>query len=139
MSDDDDRANRLRERRQKTRGRAPDEDDTVDSTSEAETANPSEPAEMSKPSKPDETANLSKPDETSVKDEQVGTYMYLPEWQKKELDRVYGLLKAQYEYEFDADFEKNRHFFPLVVRHGLETLDGASAADVDEYLSRLDR
>ena len=74
----------------------------------------------------------------SVKDERVGTYMYLPESQKRELERVYGTLKVQYEYKYDEEFEKNRHFFPAVVRHGLETLDGMDAAEVRDVVANLD-
>ncbi|MFC6993521.1 hypothetical protein ACFQH3_18450 [Haladaptatus sp. GCM10025707] len=127
---DDSRANRLRTRRRAAKERV----QTVEPDEEGETddaANQSEPAE---PSKPDETAV---PEQSSVKEEQVGTYMYLPESQKKELERVYTVAKAQYEYEFDADFEKNRHFFPLLIQYGIETLDGASAADIKALLEDL--
>jgi hypothetical protein len=76
---------------------------------------------------------------TSVKEEQVGTYMYLPESQKKEVERRYTVLKAEFEYEFERDFEKNRHFFPLLVEHGLSGLDEADAEDVRGMLESLDR
>jgi hypothetical protein len=76
---------------------------------------------------------------TSVKEEQVGTYMYLPESQKKEVEHRYTVLKAEFEYEFGRDFEKNRHFFPLLVEHGLSGLDDADADDVREMLESLDR
>ncbi|MFC6838468.1 hypothetical protein [Halomarina ordinaria] len=72
-----------------------------------------------------------------VKSERVGTYMYLPDAQKRELDRVYGTLKVAYEYEYDREFEKNRHFFPLVVKHGFETLDGADANRIASLLDDL--
>lgn len=42
--------------------------------------------------------------------------MHLPERVKKNLDRQYQLLKAEYEYEFDTEFEKNRHFYRLSSR-----------------------
>ena len=71
----------------------------------------------------------------SVKDTQVGTYMYLPRDQKKEIERLYTVLKAEYEYEFERDFEKNRHFFPLLVKYGLDTLEGS---DVSEVQTKLD-
>jgi hypothetical protein len=63
--------------------------------------------------------------------------MYLPESQKKEIDRLYNVLKADYEYEFDEEFEKNRHFFPLLIKHGLEGLDGLDTSDVRELLENL--
>lgn len=85
-----------------------------------------------------ETADSSATDRSesgSVKDRQTGTYMYLPEAQVKDLRRVYNVLKAEYEYEFDDAFEKNRHFYPLVVRYGLDRLEGMHA---DEVHARLD-
>lgn len=126
----DDRSSRLRERRNKSRGRA---------ANAGEGSGPSE----DKPSKPDEASNPAETDKTdelseqSVKEEQVGTYMYLPQSQKREIERTYGLLKADYEYEFGEDFEKNRHFFPLLIQHGLDGLDGLDASDIKELLSEL--
>ena len=63
--------------------------------------------------------------------------MYLPKSQKKNLERLYNVLKAEYEYEFDEDFEKNRHFYPLVVEHGLTELDDASAEQLREWIQEL--
>ncbi|MFC6727019.1 hypothetical protein ACFQE1_22085, partial [Halobium palmae] len=112
-----------------TRNDAPDADETPESGSgEAK----SESGEVGSPSAEAEP-------ETSVKEEQVGTYMYLPKRQKKDVERRYTVLKADFEYEFDRDFEKNRHFFPLLVEHGLRRLEEASATDVREMLRALDR
>jgi hypothetical protein len=120
------------------------ERDELDEPAESdETAEPAETSKLSKPSKRDKTdksAETSKPedsDEGSVKEEQVGTYMYLRPSQKRELDKLYKLLSAEYEYEFDEDFEKNRHFYPLVIEHGIAELDGASADQIRGYLDRL--
>ena len=125
---------------------------------QAETGEPSEPAETddpsntSKPSKPDETDEQAEPSETderdeagetgetddpSVKDEQVGTYMYLPRQQKKEIERLYNVLTAEYEYEFDREFEKNRHFYPLLIQYGLDGLEGLDASEIQTRLDEL--
>lgn len=158
----EDRASRLRNRRNRAKDRATGGDDSTGSdggAEQAETADVSEAGEPSKPSERDESVGADETgergeaadsveadepaeadetadgsEETSVKDEQVGTYMYLPHAQKKELERTYNLLKAEYEFEFDEEFEKNRHFFPLVVRHGLDTLAEADAEDVPRLL-----
>jgi len=82
----------------------------------------SEPSKPSKPDKPSETDKSDESSESSVKDERVGTYMHLPESQQKELSRLYNVLKAEYEYEYDTEFEKNRHFYPLVIELGLDSL-----------------
>ena len=114
MSDDEDRATRLRRRRQRSSARA-DADESDEGDADAA-----------------DGADLG-----SVKDEQVGTYMYLPQWQKREIERVYGLLSTEYEYEFDEEFEKNRHFYPLLVEYGLDELDDLDAEAVRERLSTL--
>lgn len=108
------RADRLRNRRS-SRG------DRADTDVESE---PSERSERSEPSKP------------TVKEEQVGTYMYLLESQKKEIDRLYNVLKAEYEFEYENELEKNRHFYPLLVQYGLESLDGLDASEIKDRLER---
>jgi hypothetical protein len=123
----DDRSERLRWRRQEVRER--DEPGERD-----------KPSEMSKPSKlsePDETDKPSGGEEGSVKEEQVGTYMYLRPSRKRELDKLYKLLSAEYEYEFDEDFEKNRHFYLWVIEHGIAELDELGADEIREYLDEL--
>jgi len=93
---------------------------------------PSEPSERSKPSEQGETE-----DRDGVKSEQVGTYMYLPKDQKKDVERLYNVLKAEYEHEFDIEFEKNRQFYPLLVHFGLERLEGLDASEIRERLESL--
>lgn len=104
---DDDRAKRLRETRQ-----------NVKSKGEDETSEPSET------------------DNQSVKDERVGTYMYLTESQKKDVEKLYSMMKAKYEYEY-GDFEKNRHFYPLLIKFGLDGLEGLDAQEIQEHLDSL--
>lgn len=74
---------------------------------------------------------------SSVKDRQTGTYMYLPETQVKDLRRVYNIIKAEYEYQYGETFEKNRHFYPLVIRYGLDRLEGLDADKVKARLEEL--
>ena len=120
------RAERLRNRRSGRQRSQPDEPSERDDS-----------GETSKPSEPDESDEPSKPSEPSVKDEQVGTYMYLPQSQKKEIQRLYNVLKADYEFEFDREFEKNRHFYPLLVQYGLDSLDGLDASEIQTRLDEL--
>jgi hypothetical protein len=142
----DDRSERLRRRRKQTSSKTDGERaDGVPDPSE-----PSEPAEPSDPSKPDEpdrdpdrstrdTTGASNRDDGSipVKEQQTGTYMYLPETQVKRLRRQYNVLKAEYEFEYDEEFEKNRHFYPLVVQYGLERLDDLDTAQIRVRLEEL--
>ena len=128
MSDDEggnSRSERLRQRRSQRSERA-------ESAKQSEASKSSKPSEPSKPSKQDDGTGSS-----TVKEEQVGTYMYIPESQKKELERLYNVLKAEFEYEYDREFEKNRHFYPLLVQYGLDGLDGLDASDIRERLELL--
>jgi len=142
---DDSRASRLRSRRGRARRRADEQqgagDDTNDGGPEESTESTNGTATTDTgdgESAADQESSVKQDGPSgSVKDERVGTYMYLPESQKRELERVYGTLKVQYEYEFDEEFEKNRHFFPAVVRHGLENLDGMDATEVRAVVEDL--
>lgn len=111
----DDRSERLRKRRKRS----------------------ADPRRRTEASEDEEEADRETPDpeRDSIKDKQVGTYMYLPKSQTKELRRLYNVLKAEYEFEYDTEFEKNRHFYPLVIQYGLEDLEGL---DASEIRARLD-
>lgn len=128
----DDRADRLRQTRNRAKQKATTTEATDDETDNNDAAVKAEspPNEQSDST---EQGNAS----SSVKKDQVGTYMYLPEQQHQELSRQFNLLKAEYEYEF-GEFEKNRHFYPLVVQYGLDHLAGLDASEIKTLLEQLD-
>jgi len=64
--------------------------------------------------------------------------MYLPESMQREMNRQFGLLETDFEYEFGEDFEKNRHYFPLLVKAGLDSLDNLDAQDIKDRLDEFD-
>lgn len=139
----DDRASRLRERRRSAKSRAERTAEADAEAAEEPADDAGDPAGDDADTGPDDgnakdgEGETATPD-SSVKDEQVGTYMYLPESQKREIQRLFNVMKAEYEYEFEADFEKNRHFYPLLVRYGLDELDGLDPDAVRERLQELD-
>lgn len=108
-------------------------DETAEPDEMSETEKQSEP---SKPDKTDEPSETSESDNDSVKDERVGTYMYLPQSLKDQIKRQYNYLKADYEIEYDSDLEKNRHFYPLIAEYGLDSLDDMDPSDVRERLEQ---
>lgn len=110
------RSERLRERR----------------SQRSKTDESSETSEADEPSEPSKTSVTSK--SGAVKDERTGVYMYLTEEQKKQIERLYNVLKADYEFEFDENFEKNRDFYSLLVQEGLDSLDGLDAQDIKDRL-----
>jgi hypothetical protein len=123
----DDRSERLRKRRQRTQQRQNGSEPSTDADTESESSETSDQTA--------DSADEADDQETiPIKEQQVGTYMYLPETQTKELRRLYNVLKAEYEFEYDEEFEKNRHFYPLVVQYGLEGLDGLGASEIRERL-----
>ncbi len=106
---DDDRVNRLRQRRQ---NRETDE--------QSDTSESSKPSETSEPTEPEKSKEPSETDQTSVKDEMVGTYMYLPEDLKNELDLRFDELSLEHKREHGEPLEKNRDFYPAMVRAALD-------------------
>lgn len=117
-SDDESRANRLRNRRQRSRSSQQEQEPAENETDEpGETDKPSEPSKTSKPSKSEGSGGK------GVKDTQVGTYMYLPEPLADELAYQFKLTSAEYERELGEEMEKNRHWYPLVIELGLEQIE----------------
>lgn len=103
----------------------------------------SDPSEASEPDKPSETEpeqedDLSDGDSESVKDEREGTYMYLPESQKSEINLAFKRVNLKYEEETGEELEKNRHFYPLLIQEGLDGLDGLDGKDIKDCLDGLD-
>ena len=148
----DDRSERLRRRRRQSTarsdGRADGEESSNASDSE-ESAEPSTPSSGSIQSRDDATPD---PDSDSdaerdngdgstrpipIKEQQTGTYMYLPDTQVQQLRRQYNVIKAEYEFEYGEEFEKNRHFYPLVVQYGLDRLDGLDVSEIRALLEEL--
>jgi hypothetical protein len=121
----DERADRLRDRRREQRDR---------SKSEGE----KKPDETDKSAKSDKLAKTD--DRQSVKKTQVPQYMYLPEHQQKRLKREFRLLQADWEVEYQqeyGDLEKNRHYFPLVLKYGLDNVSEWSIQTVKDRLDGM--
>jgi hypothetical protein len=136
---DDDRANRLRQRRNKAKERAGESESEPSKPSKTDKqAEPSEQSGSSEPSEQDKTGETGRRDEQSVKEDNEGLYMYIPGAQKAEVGHVYNACKAAYEREFDREFEKNRDYYPLVIEYGLQQIDGADAEELADLLSKLD-
>ncbi|GAA0241299.1 hypothetical protein ACFFQF_29730 [Haladaptatus pallidirubidus] len=145
---DESRADRLRRRRRKQRDQQSERnteselsnstDSEQQSTSDTgiESATSDEHVETSETDEPSNSSKPSKP--MSVKDTQVGTYMYLPENQRSELDFRYKELNLEYERSFGDELEKNRHFYPLVVQAGLDALDGMDGEEIRDLLFKIE-
>ena len=136
----DDRASRLRDRRRRTKEKldTSDNPDNIDKTNKPD--NTSKPSKSDTPTDTDETSSReSSKESTSVKADRPAQMMYLPEEMKREMDRQFGILETEYEYEFGDDFEKNRHYFPLLVQAGLDSLDELDVQDIKDRVDEIDR
>lgn len=131
---DEDRAERLRSRRNAAKDKAAE---SVETGQPSKTDKQSKTVEQSETEQTDETEGSE--DETeSVKDEHVGVMMYLPESQRDEVSYQFDRLKAEYKRETGEELEKNRHFYPLIVKHGLDSLEGWEGQDAIDSLESLE-
>jgi len=128
----DDRSERLRKRRKQSIQDVEQRRDRPATQTDSALPQDSESS-----SSEDDERDGSASDSGLIKEEQVGTYMYLPETQAKDLRRLYNVLKAEYEFKYDDEFEKNRHFYPLVVQYGLEELDNVDASEIRTRLEEI--
>ena len=127
MSDKGSRADRLRRRREQQRDQQAEH---------SQQSNTDDSASSSNTGESDETH--SETTSTNVKDDRVGTYMYLPEDQRTELDFTYKEVSLQYERAFGEELEKNRHFYPLLIQAGLEHLSDLDDNDIQHRLNQLE-
>lgn len=128
----DDRSERLRDKRNRSKKKVQSRASEVDEQEKAEKT--SKPSKLSQTGEPSETDGA---DEKSVKDEQVGTYLYLPEGQRDEMKYQYKMLSAEYERKFGDELEKNRHYYPLLIEYGLDSLSDWDVQEVRNRLSKL--
>ena len=124
MSDEDrrNRSDRLKRRFER------DDAETADTETSGE-----ETPGKSKISKTGQIANTEKRSEKSksesVKD-RPSVLMYLPEGVHEELDIRFDELNAKHKRAHGEKLEKNRHYYPAVVKAGLEGSDVEDILDV---------
>ena len=96
-----------------------------DDTDKEEPDDPNEQAETeneSKTSKPSKIEEMVESKQKSVKD-RPSVLMYLPEELHSDLDIRFDELNAQYKREYGEALEKNRDYYPAVIKAGLEGKD----------------
>lgn len=112
-----------------------DDDEEVEETNE--TSEVTETTKTSSPTGPQETTSPSetkKTNKTNIKDEWNGRTIYIPDSILDDLEDNYLESQLKLRKAGRDEFKKNRHFYPLLVQFGLETL---SDADVDDIQARL--
>src|SRR5699024_8448905 len=114
-------------------GNYKDDDDGEGSNEMNETAETNSSNETQETNSPSGTNETSKT-KTNIKEEWNGRTIYVPDEILDELEDTYLESQLKLRKAGQDEFKKNRHFYPLLVQFGLETL---SDADDDEIQARL--
>jgi len=120
-------------------GNYEEEDDEVDS---GETSEVSETVETSSSTETTDSTSTSETNETSqtktnIKDEWNGRTIYIPDGVLDEMEDTYLEAQLKLRKAGQDEFKKNRHFYPLLVQFGIETLSEADAEEIQARLSEL--
>ena len=98
-------------------------------------------AKISQDSKNQHTPNSSKDKKSSktvnVKEAWTNHSVYLPDNLTDDLGRQYKYLDLELDEEFGISIQKTRHYYPLVVKLGLERLNELESKDIKEQLEKL--
>ena len=90
----------------------------------------------------DQTAKASAGEQTgkkvNIKQEWTNHSVYLPDELTDSLGRRYKYLDLDLDEEFDLSIQKTRHYYPLIVKLGLERLDELSSKEVKGKLAELE-
>jgi hypothetical protein len=100
-----------------------DKEESRDSDEQPKSGSPS------KKSNPSKTEQTDKREQKSVKD-RPSVLMYLPEDLHSDLDIRFDELNAQYKREHGEALEKNRDYYPAVIKAGLEGEDIKEVLDL---------
>lgn len=137
MSDRTDRSERLRRRFDRPvrtdegEGAGAGEDESGGDAADATDAAAAESTDRTRGAGEEGTETASR--SASVK-ERPSTLMYLPEDVDRDLDLTFDEVNLKYRRAFDEKLEKNRDYYPLVARYGLERLKEWDADDIRDAL-----
>lgn len=75
----------------------------------------------------------------NVKTAWNATSVYLPEFLDTRLGRQYKHLDLDFEEHTGESLQKTRHYYPLVIREGLEALESMEPREINERIEALER
>lgn len=70
----------------------------------------------------DEGNEWSQTSDENVKRENTALYMYIDERQRDAVIDVFEDVRYHYRKAYDVELEKNRHVYPLILEHGIESI-----------------
>lgn len=82
------------------------------------------------PSPPSDSGQSPEIDRTTPVKERPSVLMYLPEDIHTELDVRFDELNAKYKREYGTALEKNRDYYPALIKAGLEGIDVEDVLDI---------
>ena len=103
--------------------------DDTDKEESSDSGGQSKSEKSSKSSKLSKTEQTDDREQKSVKD-RPSVLMYLPEELHTDLDIRFDELNAQYKREYGEALEKNRDYYPAVIKAGLEGEDIKEVLDL---------
>lgn len=74
----------------------------------------------------------------NVKSEWTNHSVYLADELASELSRSYKRLDLDLDEEYDLSIKKTRHYYPLIVKLGLERLEELESKEIKEELERIE-
>ena len=113
-----------------------DEADSSETSGVSETVETSSSTETIESTSPSETNETSKT-KTNIKYEWNGRTIYIPDDVLDEMEDTYLESQLKLRKAGQDEFKKNRHFYPLLVRFGVEALSEADAEEIKARLSEL--
>jgi len=120
-------------------GNYDEEDDEIDSSEPSEVSETVETGSSNETTKPNSTnkTNKTSKTKTNIKDEWNGRTIYIPDDVLNEMEDIYLESQLKLRKAGQDEFKKNRHFYPLLVQFGIETLSEADADEIQARLSEL--
>ena len=110
-----------------------DEADSSETSGVSETVETSSSTETTGSTSTNETNET----KTNIKDEWNGRTIYIPDDILDEMEDTYLESQLKLRKAGQDEFKKNRHFYPLLVRFGVEALSEADAEEIKARLSEL--
>jgi hypothetical protein len=140
MSDDDDRSEKLKQRFGDFTSET-DEAPEASKTPKTDEADSEQRAsgtdEASKASKTPSTGVASEMNETAVRDLPT-KLLYLEAEFIEELEVAFDAVNLMYRREYGEELEKNRHWYPLLLRLGFHAIGDVDELTLEEYEALLE-
>ena len=117
-----------------------DESEGAESSGSSQSSKPSKDSKLSEDSKGEQKSQSSEgdEDEVNVKQDWTGRYMYLPDEIDSTFDSEYNRLVYECGQELDWKPKKNKHYYPIAVKHGIDAIEEMDANGFADAVEDMD-